>query len=120
MNKILYFIVLFQCGLYAQNAGKACEKIKKINSLLKVNHYKMKPIDDSLSANVYDAFFEILDQDKNFFTIAEEKKLSRHKFKIDNYIAAKDCSFLDEIALTYKNALQRNLAMIEALEKPVK
>ena len=31
MNKILYFIVLFQCGLYAQNAGKACEKIKKIN-----------------------------------------------------------------------------------------
>ena len=81
MNKILYFIVLFQCGLYAQNAGKACEKIKKINSLLKVNHYKMKPIDDSLSANVYDAFFEILDQDKNFFTIAEEKKLSRHKFK---------------------------------------
>ena len=117
MNKILYFIVLFQCGLYAQNAGKACAKIKRIHSLVKVNHYKMKPIDDSLSANVYDAFFEILDQDKNFFTIAEEKKLSRHKFKIDNYIAAKDCSFLDEIALTYKNALQRNLAMIEALEK---
>ena len=77
----------------------------------------MKPIDDSLSANVYEAFFEVLDENKNYFTIAEENKLRHHKNKIDDYILAQDCSFLDEIALAYKNALQRNLAMIEALEK---
>ena len=52
-------MVLFQCGLYAQNTEKVCDKIKKINTFLKINHYKMKPIDDSLSANVYDALFEI-------------------------------------------------------------
>lgn len=117
MKKILYFIVLFQCGLYAQNTEKVCDKIKKINTFLKINHYKMKPIDDSLSANVYDAFFEILDEDKIYFISSEAEKLSVHKFKIDDYISTKDCAFLDEIALVYKNALLRKLAILEALEK---
>ena len=117
MKKMLYFIVLFQCSLFAQNAGKACEKILKINSLLTFNHYKMKPINDSLSANVYDAFLEILDKDRNYFTVDEINKIKVHRLKIDDYILTKNCAFLDEIALTYKKALSRNLAMVEALEK---
>ena len=117
MKKILYFILLFQCSIFAQNSGKACEKITKINSLLQINHYKMKPINDSLSANVYDAFLEILDNDKIYFTIEEINKIKIHRLKIDDYITNKNCSFLDEVAVIYKKALLRNLTIIQELEK---
>lgn len=117
MKKILYFILLFQCSIFAQNSGKACEKITKINSLLQINHYKMKPINDSLSANVYDAFLEILDNDKIYFTIEEINKIKIHRLKIDDYIINKNCSFLDEVAVIYKKALLRNLTIIQELEK---
>lgn len=117
MIKFLYFAVLFQCGLFAQNAEKACVTIKKINTLIKDNHYKPKAIDDSLSVFVYDNFLEYLDEEKILFTETEISKLKKHRLKIDNYIIDKDCSFLDEIANTYKTALQRTLSVVEGLEQ---
>lgn len=102
---------------FAQDNGKSCDVLQKINTLIQREHYSPKPIDDSLSVYVFETFLSGLDENKNIFLKSEYEYLSKYKFKLDDYLRANDCSFFADFATTYKNALERSKTAIEKIQK---
>jgi carboxyl-terminal processing protease len=115
MKKLLPVLLLWNISLFAQDSGKACDLLSKINTLIQREHYKPKPIDDSLSAYVFDEMMNRLDIGRNMFTQKDYEKLGIHRLKIDDYLSEGNCGFLDEFAETWKTALLRKQKIIESL-----
>ncbi|WP_298152923.1 carboxy terminal-processing peptidase [Flavobacterium sp.] len=116
MKRLLPVLLLCSVSLFAQDSGKACELLSKINKLVQSEHYKPKPIDDSLSAYVFDEMMNRLDIGRNIFTKEEYQKLLVHKTRIDDYLNANDCAFLDDFTSTWKTALLRKRKIIESMK----
>jgi carboxyl-terminal processing protease len=55
-------------------------------------HYDAKPLDDAMSARIYDAYFKLLDSEKVFFTQADMAKFAPMKTKLDDAIWNQDLS----------------------------
>ena len=117
MKKITLALLLISFSSFAQDSGKSCEIIQKINTLLQRKHYSPKPIDDSLSVYVFETLLSDLDSDKNIFLKSEYDYLSKHKYKLDDYLQANDCSFFADFASTYKKALERSRSAIQKIYK---
>lgn len=115
--KKLLLLLLFPIFSIAQSDKNACETLSLISKLIKENHFKPKPIDDSLSVYVFDTFLEKLDQNNSLFISSEIVELKKHKFKIDNYIKDGNCSFLELIYKTYSKAIARHQSIIESIAK---
>lgn len=116
MNRILLCLLLLPVSVFSQSYDKTCETLSKINALVKENHFKPKPVDDSLSVFVFDKFIDGLDPNRNIFTKIEYEKLCKHRLLIDDYIAKNNCSFLNDFVSIYKLALERKRDIIEKLE----
>jgi carboxyl-terminal processing protease len=105
MIKILF--VLLPMIVFAQNKVNPCEKLSKINTLIQELHYKSKPIDDSMSVYVFDAFLEELDPDHRLFTAIEIKNLKKIYYTIDDSILEKNCDFISTFYTAYNVAIER-------------
>ncbi|MBC7439512.1 MAG: peptidase S41, partial [Flavobacterium sp.] len=90
---------------------------EKINILLQREHFRPKPINDSLSVYVFDTFMDDLDSNRNLFTQAEYKNLCQHRLKIDDYILTKNCRFMDDFVSVYTFALNRKKIVLEKLQR---
>lgn len=116
MKTILLLLLLTTFSVFAQNDTKTCEILFKINTLIQSEHILPKPIDDSLSVFVFDHFIDELDPSHNLFLKSEYEALSqKYRFQIDDYINAKNCSFVTDIVNTYKTGLARNKGCLEAI-----
>lgn len=118
MKTISLLLLLTTFSLFAQNDVSTCEMLSKINTLIQSEHILPKPIDDSLSVFVFDHFIDELDPSHNVFLKSEYEILSqKYRFEIDNYINAKNCTFLTDILSIYKKGLNRNKNCLEAIAK---
>jgi carboxyl-terminal processing protease len=118
MNKISLVVFLFTYSLFAQNSNSTCEIIFKINTLIQQEHVNSKPVNDSLSAYVFDNLMNELDPSRNIFYKSQFDALSsKYRLNIDDLILKKDCSFLSEIEALYKNNLERNKLILEKISK---
>jgi len=116
MKKITLVLLFSTFSIFAQNSNANCEILLKINKLLQSEHYSPKPVNDSLSAYVFDEFLNDLDPARNIFLESQADSLSKkYRLKLDDYILNKDCSFLDAIKKEYKKSLLRNKAVLEKL-----
>lgn len=115
-NAFLLLLLLFSKELFAQYNTDACVTLSKINSLIKEFHYKPKPINDSLSANVFNNFIKTLDERNNLFLESEITSLKKHKYKLDDYSKNINCSFLNEFFATYQKAVARQARVIESIK----
>lgn len=115
MKKYFLIILLFAVGTYAQDQKDACSKFARINAILQAKHYKPKPLNDSLSAYIFNTVIDQLDENHILFTDSEYKALIVHKHKIDDYITTQSCGFLTDFTTTYKKALERKKKMIEEI-----
>jgi carboxyl-terminal processing protease len=116
MKTISLLLLLTTFSLFAQNDAKTCEILSKINTLIQSEHILPKPIDDSLSVFVFDHFIDELDPSHNTFMKSEYETLSqKYRFQLDDYINAKNCSFLTDIISVYKTGLDRNKSCLEAI-----
>jgi carboxyl-terminal processing protease len=55
-------------------------------------HYDAQPLDDAMSARIYNAYFKLLDSEKVFFTQADMAKFAPLKTKLDDAIWNQDLS----------------------------
>ncbi|CAM1000095.1 C-terminal processing protease CtpA/Prc, contains a PDZ domain [Rhodanobacter sp. Root179] len=55
-------------------------------------HYDAQPLDDAMSARIYNAYFKLLDSEKVFFTQADMAKFAPSKTKLDDAIWNQDLS----------------------------
>ncbi|HEU4496295.1 MAG TPA: peptidase S41, partial [Flavobacterium sp.] len=116
MKKIL-LMLLPAFASYSQDSGKSCDVLLKINALVHREHFRPKPVDDSLSVYVFETLMGELDTDRNIFLKSEYEYLARHRYKLDDYLNRGDCSFFDDFSKTYKNALVRSRNAIEKIQK---
>ncbi len=102
---------------FAQNEITPCEKLSKMSTIIQELHYKSKPIDDSLSVYVFDAFLEELDPDHKLFTAIEKKNLKKIYYTIDNSILEKKCDFILTFYTAYNLAAERYKTMLYEFKK---
>lgn len=117
MKKLYVFLFLLPFQNFAQSQSNACETLFKINKLIQDEHYKPKPVDDSLSVYVFTDFLKVLDEDNRIFIEPEIENLKKYELKIDNYILNKDCSFLEDFYTIYSKAIDRYEALILSIKK---
>jgi carboxyl-terminal processing protease len=117
MKKLLLFLLFASCAAFGQTNEKTCELLKKINDMVRREHFKPKPIDDSLSVFVFDSFVDLLDEDHNLFTKTEYDSLCRYKLTLDDDILRRDCSFMDDFVRLYKRSLVRKKRIIEKIQR---
>ena len=116
MGKLSLVLFLTTFSLLGQNSAKTCETLSKINILIQNEHYRPKPVDDSLSVYVFDTFVDGLDANRNLFTKIEYEKLSNHRLNLDNYILQNDCSFMNDFVSMYQLALERKKKTLEKIK----
>lgn len=117
MKKITFVLLLATFPLFAQNSSTNCDILLKINKLLQKEHYSPKPVNDSLSAYVFDELLNELDPSRNIFLKSQADSLSNiYRLQLDDLILKKDCSFMTAIKNEYKKSLTRNKAVLEKLK----
>jgi carboxyl-terminal processing protease len=111
-----HFLLFFLTSiLFSQNNKSACETLDRINKTIRYQHYRSKPIDDSLSVYVFNRIISNLDEDNRLFLEDEVTSLKRHQYLIDDYISSKRCDFLDDIFITYNKAVVRYSKIVNAI-----
>ena len=65
MKKITLVLLFSTFSLFAQNSSANCDILLKINKLLQQEHYSPKPVNDSLSAYIFDELLNNLDPSRN-------------------------------------------------------
>ena len=118
MKKITIVLLFSTFSLFAQNSDANCDILLKINTLLQKEHYSPKPVNDSLSAYVFDELLDNLDPSRNIFLKSQADSLSKvYRLQLDDLILNKNCAFLDDIKSVYKKSLLRNKTILEKLNK---
>jgi carboxyl-terminal processing protease len=118
MKKITFVFLFSTCSLFAQNSDTSCDILLKINKLLQKEHFSPKPVNDSLSAYVFDELLRDLDPSRNIFLKSQVDSLSnKYRLQIDNFILSKNCFFINDIKKEYKKSLLRNKSILEALSR---
>lgn len=115
--RTILILLLFPIIGISQNEKNPCATLNQINKLIQEKHYCPKPIDDSLSVYVFEAFLDELDSNNSLFLKSEINELKKYKFKIDNFINEQNCSFLDVFFKTYNDAITRNLKLLKSIDK---
>ena len=79
--------------------------------------YRPRPLDDTLSQDVFKRYFEALDGGKQFFTAADVERFSPYRTKMDDAIRSGDLAPAYEIFTVYKQRVGQRVAFARALLK---
>ncbi|NBP67601.1 MAG: hypothetical protein EBR30_10335 [Cytophagia bacterium] len=116
MKKILVVAAyLLVSHVFAQPLVIA-KKATQTYKALQQHHYAPRKLDDSLSNQVYQQFLTAINIDGLLFSKAEASLLSKHQFKIDEYIPAENTSFLTEASAFLQTHLQDYLQFLKSEE----
>lgn len=115
--KIITWVLLFSSfTLFAQNSESNCDILLKINKLLQREHFKPKPVNDSLSVYLFAEILNKLDPSRSIFLKSQVDSLSnKYRYNLDNLILSRDCFFITDIENEYKKSLLRNKSILEKL-----
>ena len=116
MKNLLQLVLLLPLMALSQKEKNPCETLSSINALIQKNHYRPKPIDDSLSVYAFKTFLSRLDEENRLFIAPEINELKKHEYQIDDYINKHDCSFLHDFYTAYSNSIIRYSAIIASLK----
>lgn len=116
MKKYLFLFCFISYFSKAQSHVETCQLLQKVNTIIQNNHYKPKPVDDSLSVYVFETFLDKLDEDHRIFLKPEINFLEKYKFELDNAIVKQDCNFLDSFYNYYTTAIARKKEIITNLK----
>ncbi|MES2410649.1 MAG: S41 family peptidase [Bacteroidota bacterium] len=116
MKNLLPLVLLFPLLTLGQIEKNPCETLTSINALIQENHYRPKPIDDSLSVYAFKTFLSRLDEENRLFIAPEINELKKHEYQIDDHINSHDCTFLHDFYTAYSKTITRYSAIIAELK----
>ena len=116
MKNLFQLLLLLPLLTLSQKEKNPCETIASINKLIQENHYRPKPIDDSLSVYAFKTFLSRLDEENRLFIAPEVNELKKHEFQIDDYINTHDCAFLHDFYVAYSKSISRYTSIIASLK----
>lgn len=97
------------------NQKKEAVVMQLVYDALSSVHFQPRAFDDSLSAEVYDAFIESLDSEKRFLHSGDLEALSQHRLLLDDQIKAGSTDFFDEAMAILANRIETARGQYAAL-----
>ena len=80
-------------------------------------HYKAVPLDDAMSAKIYDAYFKALDSEKLYFTQADIDSFAPARTRLDDAINNEDLTIPFQIYNVYQQRFFDRMAYARELLK---
>lgn len=118
MKKCFLTLLFASTILFGQNSTETCEALAKINMLIQSEHFKPKPVDDSLSVFVFDNLMDEFDPSRNILFQSEyEEMAKKYRLTIDDMILKNDCHFLNDITTQYTSGLHRTKKLLEKIQR---
>jgi carboxyl-terminal processing protease len=118
--KQFYLLFLFATGFaFGQTNTTTCQTLFKINKKLQNEHFKPKPLDDSLSVFVFSKFLNELDEDHELFLKSEIEDLNKYTYSIDDAIKNGDCKFISDFYQVYQAATVRLAKIISEIKTEI-
>ena len=97
------------------NQKKEAVVMQLVYDALSSVHFQPRAFDDSLSAEVYDAFIESLDSEKRFLHSGDLEALLQHRLLLDDQIKAGRTDFFDEAMAILANRIETARGQYAAL-----
>ena len=112
MTKPLFCVFFFAIctSVFSQN-NTFCEQLHDLKDLVKQSHYAPKPINDSLSKNVYTLFLKKLDKNRVLFTKNDIHLFEDDIYKFDDFINDNSCDFIQK----YIDLLNKRIASSKSI-----
>ena len=104
-------------GFKAINSEGEKERVvnELIYSLLTSQHYQPRKLNDELSVQVYDLYFEGLDYNKRFFTKPEMDHWKSKSTQLDDFFAENNLTFFDETYGVFTKRLNEVHEMVDEI-----
>jgi carboxyl-terminal processing protease len=80
-------------------------------------HYKATPLDDAMSAKIFDAYFKSLDSEKLYFTQVDIDQFAPYRLKLDDAINNEELTLPFQIFSTYQQRFGERMAYARELLK---
>jgi len=80
-------------------------------------HYKATPLDDAMSAKIFDAYFKSLDSEKLYFTQADVDGFAQYRLKLDDAINNEDLTVPFQIYTVYQQRFNDRMGYARELLK---
>ncbi len=77
---------------------------KIVAQLISTQHYTLRKLDDQVSAELFDEFFNTLDRERKFFLAADLADFSEYRTQLDDMLLKGDTSFAYDV---YRRLLER-------------
>lgn len=119
-DKSVCAILFFLCGVAQAQPSKIQQKAIILKRMIELNHYSPRPVDDSLSSEIFLKFIDDIDPRRQFFTADDFKQLSGYRYKLDDELNGKGWTFLDFASRVFKDRLKKADTLINTiLQKPL-
>ena len=119
MNKLVVLAFIFSSALCFGQTTHIGKQANAIHSMVQKLHYRAKPLDDTLSTYVFDAFIEAIDPSGFYFRQSDIDQLEEYRFEIDDQIKASRSEFFDVTTRLYEKRLKTADSLItEVLKSP--
>ena len=112
---VLSIPLLLSPSLHAQADARYCQKAQQLILQIEANHVQARPLDDRLSEEVFDAFFQRTDPEGLFFLQKDIEKLAVYRHRIDEHIISQKCVFLRKATEIYRARLMLVDSMVRQL-----
>jgi len=86
-----------------------------ITSILGRYHYGSYVLNDSLSGVIFDRYFDVLDNGKNYFLSSDIKSFEPEKYQLDDMLLKGDVQFFYDVFNVYLKRLNQKVAFIDSL-----
>jgi carboxyl-terminal processing protease len=93
------------------------QKAIVLKRMIELNHYNPRPVDDSLSSEMFFKCINALDPHRDLFTANEFNALAAYRYKLDDELRGSGWTFFDALAKYYQSALKRADSVINAVSK---
>jgi carboxyl-terminal processing protease len=91
-----------------------------LKRMIERNHFSPRAVNDSFSADVFQKVITSLDEMRFLFTADEYKKLSAHRYMLDDELQGGAWQFLNQLTASYGAAIKRADSLVNVvLQKPL-
>lgn len=113
----IIFVICISSHCLAQDFSNAMRNAFLITRMVEKFHLQPKPLNDELSAALFEQFLEQADESKTLFLAEDISKLSAFRFSLDESIARQQTAFLQQAATVYLQRIKQNDSLIKIICK---